>query len=67
MMFFNEKNWKDSIDFSHRKVTLKFLNLQISNLNFKSDVGLTKIFLDKKVLFSIQVTYGLIQKVLKNS
>jgi hypothetical protein len=68
MIFFDEKkNWKDSDNFWHRKLTLKVRNRHFSTSWFRTYVDLPKNFLDEKVLFITQLCYHLMWKLLKNS
>ena len=55
LIFFNEKKIeKDSVNFWHRKLTLKVRNWHFSITWFRADVDLTKIFFMKKSYFSLK-------------
>ena len=58
---------KDSDNFWHRKFTLKVRNWHFLIAWFRADVDLTKSFFYEKVLFSTQLSYHLMRKLLKNS
>ena len=67
LIFFTEKKWKDSINFSHWKMTLKIRNLRCSRRLFIILVSLTVTLFSEKMLISTRCMCGFMSNSIKKS